>query len=408
MRTWALTSSPLQRTMRLGLLAVCGTAIFSTALVQMMVVLLTTIVVISKFTKSQRRLHWTSLHVPFALFVAGRVLSIAFSQDFSRSATALFIEYFYYLLFFAAAEIVADEPIDAAGDITHVLVWSGTVAAALGSALMLLSVAPRALSTTAGTYTLGGFLCLVLPLALFFPHPLTRKSRLIRWTQVLIICMGIVLTLDRLHWVAMAAIIVVAGVMSHRRLLVVALAVSVFLVMLFPSVHLRLQHLYHLGSFMTGRDVLWKGAAMLLDRHPLVGFGPRTFQEIFPLFSEMPIRGVGSWHNDYLQVYMESGLLGLVPLLWLLASSIKQGWRAFRRTDPHWDTHRAIVAVGISLGVIAIAGGMLDTIIGIPFRILLGVFAQLTATILGTGKRSSSGNRGDTDTAKAIVREAQA
>ncbi len=337
-------------------------------------------------TGARYRLHWTPLHTPFAIFLGGRILSILFSQDLARSLPALSIEYIYYLLFFIAAEIAADDPVGGIRETSTVLVWASSVAAAIGCALMFFNVAPRAQSTTAGAYTLGGFLCLVLPLALFSPLSPTSRSSFTRWVQVFFLCLGIVLTLDRLHWVGMAAMLLLAGIMAYRRLIVVSAILGGVLFVLFPSVNYRVMELLHLSQHMTGRDVLWQGAWMLLDKHPLVGFGPRTFPEIFPLFDKMPIRGVGSWHNDFLQVYMESGLLGLVPMVWLVVAVVKNGWQSLRMKDVTDEVHRVLLPVFLSLGMMLILGGMLDTIIGIPFRILLGIFAQLTVFARSGGK----------------------
>ncbi len=366
---------------RFLLLAVCGAAIFSTALVQVLAGILAAMFLWSRATGSQGRLHWTPLHTPFAVFLAGRVLSIAFSQDVSRSMSALSIEYVYYLLFFIAAEIMAEDPVGGSRDMTVVLVWSATVAAVFGSILVLFELTWRAQSTTAGAYTLGGFLCFVLPLVLFSPRPAFIRFSFFRWVQVFLICVGIVLTLDRLHWIGMAGILLLAGILIYRRILIAAVVIGALLYVVFPSVNYRVTELFHLSQNMAGRDVLWQGAAMLIDKHPLVGFGPRTFPEIFPLFDKMPIRGVGSWHNDYLQVYMENGLLGLLPMTWLVIAIVKNGWQSLRLTKATDEIHQTLLAVLLSLGIMLVIGGMLDTIIGIPFRIVLGAFAQLIVTV---------------------------
>ena len=362
------------------LLLVCGAAIFSTALVQLLAGILAATFLWSRATSPDVRLHWTPLHTPFALFLAGRIVSIAFSQDVSRSLSALSIEYIYYLLFFIAGEIVADDPLGGSREITVVLALSATVAGAIGSALMLFDVTLRAQSTTAGAYTLGGFLCLVLPLVLFSPRSSLHGFPYSRWIEAFFICIGIVLTLDRLHWVAMAAVLLLAGLLFHRRVLIVSVAVGALLFFVFPSVNYRVMELFQLGRHMAGRDVLWQGAMMLIDKHPFVGFGPRTFPEIFPLFDRMPIRGVGSWHNDYLQVYMENGLLGILPLTWLVVAIVRNGWVALRLKTTTDEMHRTILALFIALATMLVIGGMLETIVGIPFRILLGAFAQLTLT----------------------------
>ena len=116
---------------------------------------------------------------------------------------------------------------------------------------------------------------------------------------------------------------------------------------------------------------------MLITRHPLVGFGPRTFTEIFPLFQEMPVKGVGSWHNDFLQIYMESGLVGLIALLWLITVICLWGWRMLNSPTLSRQERWMFVSILTSFGVLFVIGGLFDTLVGIVFRVFLGLFALL-------------------------------
>ncbi len=368
--------------LRFILFAVCAVAVFSTAIVQLLVVLLTVAVAWSWIIRDTRTFSWTPLHAPFAAFLLCRILSIVFSQDPTVSMRALYIEYFFYLPFFIASGIAANNPLETLRSISRILVLSAAIAAALGSTMLFLGDVQRAQSTTAGPYTLGAFLCMALPFAVFTLPTGRKAASVVGWLQLFLICLGIILTFDRLQWVAMAATIVIAGIFSHRRLLLVSLVAAVLVILISPAVQLRFLQFLHISDFMTGRDVLWRGAGMLWDKHPIVGFGPRTFHEIFPLFDAMPIRGVGSWHNDYLQVYMESGLLGLLPQFWLVGAVIVYGWRGVRASRSSEEQYRFTLAAYFTVLMSFMIGGMLDTIVGIPLRILLGVFAQQIFSLL--------------------------
>ena len=130
---------------------------------------------------------------------------------------------------------------------------------------------------------------------------------------------------------------------------------------------------------MEGRDTIWRGALMLIGEHPFVGFGPRTFLSVFPLFDQMTVRGVSSWHNDYLQVYMESGLLGLLPLMWLVWTVIKESRRSLGDPSLPVNTRRLIQALTLSLGTLFLISGMLETLMGITFRTVLALFAVVVS-----------------------------
>ena len=225
--------------LRYLLFAVCAVAVFSTAIVQLLVVLLTVAAAWLWLTGDSRTFSWTPLHAPIAAFLLCRILSIAFSQDPALSMQALYIEYFFYLPFFIASGIAANNPFETLRSISRILVLSGAAAAVLGSTLLFLDAAQRAQSTTAGPYTLGAFLCLALPFAVFTLPPGRKAPSVVGWLQLSVICLGIILTFDRLHWVAMAATIIIAGIVSHRRLLFVSLIAAVLVIAISPAVQLR-------------------------------------------------------------------------------------------------------------------------------------------------------------------------
>ena len=364
------------------LASICFTIIFSTAVVQTLVVILTVVVVACHVRGNAKPFQRTPLDLPYAVFVAGRIMSIAFSRYPAESIAALHREYFFYIVFFLVTQTVRHKKVAVSRTMVHVLVAAGVLAGFIGTAKVLLFNDMRASSTTAGPYTLGAYLCPVLALAILF---VLRNKRGIaaawRWMAPAAIILGIIFTYDRLHWAGMVVMLSLVGVFSRRRRLFYMVASGFLIVLLFPSLRFRLDQTIDIKEFMAGRDVLWRGALQLAGDHPLVGFGPRTFSHIFPLFDQMPVKGVGSWHNDYLQVYLESGLMGLLPLLWILAVTMYTGWRVLRLEGLKPDIRHLLQAFLMFLGVTFVLGGILDTLVGIAFRIVLGLFALLAGSI---------------------------
>jgi O-antigen ligase len=122
---------------------------------------------------------------------------------------------------------------------------------------------------------------------------------------------------------------------------------------------------------------------MVYARHPFVGFGPRTFREVFPLMQQLADKGTSSWHNDFLQVYMESGLLGLIPLCWLVAAAVYWGARMLRSPVLAPESRRILLPFMCSILIFGLAGGMRDTVVGIVFRFDLAVLALMAANFQG-------------------------
>jgi O-antigen ligase len=71
---------------------------------------------------------------------------------------------------------------------------------------------------------------------------------------------------------------------------------------------------------LSDRNILLMGAEdlFLKFQHPLLGYGPKTFQNIFPYTEELFDKKIGSWHNDFIQIYFESGILEVISFLILI------------------------------------------------------------------------------------------
>lgn len=78
------------------------------------------------------------------------------------------------------------------------------------------------------------------------------------------------------------------------------------------------------GNMRMPRAVLWSTAIDIARDHPLLGIGPDNFRLLYG--SRL---GLGAWdtrvhtNNTYLEVLVGLGVVGLVPLLWLLFAGVR-------------------------------------------------------------------------------------
>jgi O-antigen ligase len=379
----------LDKAIEVTLFVCAATIIFSIAIAQA-AALLSFIFWLVKIA-SQRPYKFTPsiIQLPIGLFILARLLSIAFSQHLSVSLDAFRTEIFFYGLFFVVLHEfdIADEK-----KIKR-LVWliftAGVLSAFYGTVLQVLGKAPRAVSTTAGYYTLGMYLCTVLALA----FPLGSKGAILKpkWLWMLgslIMLAGLLLTFNRLHWVAAGLAIFVGGLLYERRILLVFIVAGLLAVLFIPEISARFQMILHLGSHMSDRDFIWQGAALIWDQHPITGFGLRTFREIFPLFAEVQDKGIGSWHNDYLQVYMESGLMGLLPFLAIFATIVVTALRSIKRMARDNSLRILLSSLLLTMVPFVLAGFMLDALMHLLFFIIAGLMASITTKVKIEGKNN--------------------
>ena len=367
------------------LFLLAGVLIFSIAVAQSAAILLIVLMLVRLISPQERRFRRTPLDLPLAFFVGIRCLSIVTSVDPGRSAVSLHTEIIFYALIPAVTHTLGSDSNRAITTIIRIAVAAGVAAASVGIFGVAMGWEGRAASTTGGYYTLGIYLTAVLPLLLVLggTNVLLRQKGL--WAAALIVIgAGIVATLNRLHWLAAGLFCVIAGLFRERRILYVALALGVIALFVVPDVADRFRQALNPAGNMSGRDVLWRGAAMIAGERPILGFGPRTFPVIFPLFDESPDKNVGSWHNDYLQIYMESGILGVAALLWLLWRGVVPAIQRMRSPGISAEERRVLLALSSSIGFFVIFGGMFDTLVGLFFKILLGATAVLAAAP-GTG-----------------------
>lgn len=88
-------------------------------------------------------------------------------------------------------------------------------------------------------------------------------------------------------------------------------------------------------SFLVSRGWIWRDTITMIRGQLLTGVGLGAFETSFPIYSQ----GDGSLqvaqaHNDYLQLVAETGLVGVVLLLWFLGIVWSQIWRGLQVRDP--------------------------------------------------------------------------
>lgn len=191
----------------------------------------------------------------------------------------------------------------------------------------------------------------------------------------------LILSQSRSAWLGggMATLIVVShGLLArknYRRVqiaspLIMLAVVLVIGLLVLASSHFSLAKLFFFdqkaGIPLAGRREAWRHALWILQDFPFTGIGLGMFRVIapalYPFIFFIPQRLLSDAHNTFLQVGMDTGILGLVSYLGILVVAISLGLRAAHSPDPF------IEALGI---------GVTATLIGIH------TYGLLNATALG-------------------------
>jgi O-antigen ligase len=354
------------------LLVALASMIFSVAMAQTAVIAAGIAWVVNLLRGETKPVKMNIIVIAYLAFIAARILSVATSINPSGSARILYTEIPFNILFFIALTELRLPDTKRMETIFTVIFWAAILSTAIGVAKAIAFGETRISSTTSGYYTLGMFLCLAL--LIVFTIGAAPKLNRPGWLWMLgciTIAMGLLLTQNRLHWATATILALAVGLVRHRRSLLILVPAVFALIVISPQLVNRFQEQGGISSDASGRDIIFKGALTIADDRPLTGFGPRTFREVFPLIDRLRDTHVASWHNDYMQVYFDSGLLALLPFLLIVAMSLWWSWKTARLLGRQHPMSGVNLAIGIGLLAFALAGGMIDTLLSIPYRILL-------------------------------------
>ncbi len=238
-----------------------------------------------------------------------------------------------------------------------------------------------------GSYTaFSSYLLAAFSFSLFFNKDYSKKSNQITWVIIYaILFLGIFTSLGRANLLIAVLIFLVSIVFRQIKPLQL-IALAIFIVgffsmnILFPSdkIEQRATNITQLSD----RDVIWEGALRIISEKPITGFGPRTFSQIFPLKEKFQDKGVGGWHNDFLQIYFESGLIGLLSFLFLLFMIMKQLINQIKDkkiSDDFRSISTSILFVVISLLLTSFFSGFITSVyLSVVFVFLISLIDRIS------------------------------
>ncbi len=90
--------------------------------------------------------------------------------------------------------------------------------------------------------------------------------------------------------------------------------------------------LLHFGTkSLEARTDYWRGALAIIKDHPWGGTGPGTFGSIYPKYKTALTEEAQAVHNNYLQMWSDSGLPAFLAFVLLWAVAVRDAFRLTRR-----------------------------------------------------------------------------
>lgn len=263
----------------------------------------------------------------------------------------------------------------------------------------------RAHGTFAQPNPYGGYLALVLPVALAIALAAPRPNlRLLGWGVSLLLALGILFSLSRGAWLGTLAALSVVWFLENRRNRLRAIAVAyagltatlaAIVIGLVPEAFLsRVTDLYVYGTRLAQelragpnpdnwaileRVSQWYAGWQMFAGNPFLGVGIGNYPKAYATHA-LPgwPTGVGHAHNFYLNLAAEGGILTFVAFLVFLALAWRLAAATWRRAPNRWSRLLALGLMG-SLAAFS-AHSLVDSLFVHSMGILLGIlFGLLTA-----------------------------
>src|SRR4051794_1293221 len=235
---------------------------------------------------------------------------------------------------------------------------------------------------------LGFYLVLLLIMGTAVFRYLNGPARLLVGAVLVGGAVELLWTYSRGSWISVVVGVLVVGALQSRKLLLLVPAALALVVVLIPSVTTRLSDLSQADTIngTPGNSFLWRishwGVVLAGARgHEFLGIGPSSSDflgdEVLPP------------HNDFVRMYVETGVLGTVVYLAFIVAALLMAWRAFRAVPrPELGRGVAVGAMGctIAFAVGSFGGNLIsETVVLLYFFAFLGLASSITTRPPGPG-----------------------
>jgi O-antigen ligase len=322
-----------------------------------------------------------------SVFIFGivRLSSIIFSVFPAVSYESLYKEALFYTTLVSLCFYLKTLDKKLLLNLALVFILGAAAMSIVGITKFVLGNVGRAQGFTSGYTVFSSYLITAFTIALFSQKENQSTRWQAYWTLIIFILFaGIVASLGRTN-IAIAILMFISAIAFRKFKLKQIITFGIlFLAFGFfyfyyqsDSIGQRVENITQLSD----RDIIWKGAAEILFERPVLGFGPRTFHDIFPFSDQFADKAIGGWHNDFLQIYFESGALGLISFIGLLIVSFIVSIKQIR--DKKIDTDLRNLSASILVAIISLtlsavtAGFITSVVLSIVFVFLISILSRI-------------------------------
>ncbi len=172
----------------------------------------------------------------------------------------------------------------------------------------------------------------ILGLALALTLSKTRIN-VTSWFLIIILTFLLFSTHTRSAIACFFIFIIIFGVFKYRQILLAGIMIFFFAYFFSEIFQQRLWELIALDPYssVVWRFRLWKDIIPISMWQPWLGYGTGTFTNLVEFYRGFKWGSLEA-HNDYLKIFVENGILGLIAYFWLIASLLFYLLKIFKKT----------------------------------------------------------------------------
>ena len=323
----------------------------------------------------------------FIVFVLIRILSALFSNYPDSSNQIYYKDSLFFLSFFAFGYYLKVFDESKLRTIYYALVIAAIFVACIGLTKFLTGNVERAQSFTSGYSTFSSYLVSLIGFALIlFRLIKAKQQKILLAAGIVLMLSGIVTSLGRAN-IVIAILIFIIGIVVIKikaryaiTIVLLTIGISWFAFQLnVKEINQRIE----IPVQLSDRDILLETAMELFMKFekPIIGYGPRTFHDVFTNREQLSDKGVGSWHNDFIQVYFESGFLGLATFFVIIFFPLIKALKCLK--DCRLSEDRKYILIGAVLGLVGLVLSALTAgFINSPILSILFAFFITTISVI--------------------------
>jgi len=278
------------------------------------------------------KLRFAPLDFAFGIFFLSALLSTVFSAEPLKSFIGLKKFLLIPIPYLIANNIKSEERMR---ELIYLIFFMTALVSLYGLTLYFGGLQDRLRATQSIYMTMGGLLVIVASFVLsLFLFNNRLKEKLLLGITLFLLLTSLIFTYTRSSWVGFLSAALLIGVLKTPRFLFFL----AFLLLL--SIFFLPQGVIERGkSTFSGRDwtvadrvAMWKAGAKMVRDHPLVGVGLIDLKAIYQKYM-LPeaYQVVGHLHNNFVQIGVTMGFLGLTSFLWLLYNIAHTEFQIYRK-----------------------------------------------------------------------------